>query len=105
VLEEAGYRVLVATNGREAVEMYRDRWKEIALVVLDLVMPEMDGGQAYMQLRSINPEIKAFFCTGYTQDAIITGLLEEHRLQALEKPFKPPVFLRMVRETIADGKE
>jgi PAS domain S-box-containing protein len=105
VLEEAGYRVLVATNGREAVEMYRDRWKEIALVVLDLVMPEMDGGQAYLHLRSINPDVKAFFCTGYTQDAIITGLLEEHHLRALEKPFKPPVFLKMVRETIVDGKE
>ena len=104
VLEEAGYRVIIARNGREAVEMYRGRWKEIALVVLDLVMPEMDGGQAYLQLRGINPDIKAFFCTGYAQDTIISSLLEEHHLRALEKPFKPPVFLKMVRETMTDGK-
>jgi two-component system cell cycle sensor histidine kinase/response regulator CckA len=100
LLEDAGYRVSIARNGEEAIRIYRDHWNEIALVMLDLVMPGMDGGQVYVQLKKINPKLRAFFCTGYTQDKIITSLLEQENLRALEKPFKPPQLLKTVHEVI-----
>ncbi len=100
LLVDEGYDVLVATNGREALDLYRTRAQEIDLVVLDLVMPGMDGGQVYVAMKAINPSIKAFFCTGYISDHIIAGLLEEEKLRAISKPFRPEQFLSTVREVM-----
>jgi nitrogen-specific signal transduction histidine kinase len=101
LLEDQGYAVLVAHDGRQAVDLYRQRWKDISLVVLDLVMPNLDGGQAYLEMKKINPEIKAFFCTGYSSDNLIASLLSEQQLFALQKPFRPVEFTRMVSEVLA----
>ncbi len=100
LLEDEGYDVLVATDGNQALDIYRGRSREIDLVVLDLVMPGMDGGQVYMAMKAINPAIKAFFCTGYISDQIIAGLLEEEKLKAISKPFRPDQFLSTVRDVM-----
>jgi PAS domain S-box-containing protein len=100
LLEEEGYRVLIASNGQDAIHLYRQRSAEIQLVILDLVMPGMDGGQTYLELRKINPDLKVFFCTGYMPDQVISALLEEERLKALQKPFNPENFVQMVREVL-----
>jgi PAS domain S-box-containing protein len=100
LLEEEGYRVLIASNGQDAVHLYRQRSAEIQLVILDLVMPGMDGGQTYLELRKINPHLKVFFCTGYMPDQVISALLEEESLKALQKPFNPENFVRMVRDVL-----
>jgi two-component system cell cycle sensor histidine kinase/response regulator CckA len=100
LLEEEGYRVLIASNGQDAVLLYRQRFAEIQLVILDLVMPGMDGGQTYLELRKINPHLKVFFCTGYMPDQVISALLEEESLKALQKPFNPENFVQMVRDVL-----
>ena len=100
LLEEEGYRVLIASNGLDAVHLYGQRSAEIQLVILDLVMPGMDGGQTYLELRKINPHLKVFFCTGYMPDQVISALLEEESLKALQKPFNPENFVRMVRDVL-----
>ncbi len=103
LLEDSGYKVLIARDGVEAVELYRERGKEISLVILDLVMPRMDGGQTYMELKKLNNNVKAFFCSGFTSDKVITQLLEEEHLQAIKKPFHPTDFIRMVQSTLRGG--
>jgi CheY-like chemotaxis protein len=100
LLEEEGYRVLIASNGQDAVHLYSQRSAEIQLVILDLVMPGMDGGQTYLELRKINPHLKVFFCTGYMPDQVISALLEEESLKALQKPFNPENFVQMVRDVL-----
>lgn len=100
LLEDNGFRVLIAQDGVEAVEIYRQHWNEISLVILDLVMPRMDGGRAYMELKKINNNLKAFFCSGFTSDKVITQLLEEENLCAIQKPFHPPDFVKMVHSTL-----
>lgn len=100
LLEEQGYRVIVANDGLEALQIYKARGKEIALVVLDLVMPGMDGGQAFVEMKEINPKLKAFFCTGYISDQMMENLLAGENLRALSKPFKPGDFLRMVHDVL-----
>ncbi|HXX64468.1 MAG TPA: ATP-binding protein, partial [Bacteroidota bacterium] len=100
LLEEKGYRVFVAGNGRDALEVYAANQRAIDIVVLDLVMPGMDGGQVYLELKKLNPQVKAFFCTGYLSDKIITDLLAEEDLKAIQKPVHPEVFLRTVREVL-----
>ncbi|MCX6135367.1 MAG: response regulator [Ignavibacteriales bacterium] len=100
VLEDAGYRVVIATNGQHAIDLYRSAWREISLVVLDFIMPDMNGGQVFAQLKSINPGLRAFFCTGYAEDETIVALIERHGLRAIEKPFKPVRLLELIREML-----
>ncbi|MCX6136634.1 MAG: PAS domain S-box protein [Ignavibacteriales bacterium] len=104
LLEEQGYKVLTAGDGLEALEIYKKQWREISLVILDLVMPKMDGGKAYVEMKKINPEIRAFFCTGFTSDEVITSLLDEEHLRALQKPFRPDSFVRMVRTVMQEAR-
>ncbi|HCV42193.1 MAG TPA: hypothetical protein DGH68_01825 [Bacteroidetes bacterium] len=101
LLEDQGYKVMVARDGMEALQIYRERWKEIALVVLDLVMPKLDGGQTFLEMKKSNPAIKAFFCTGYSSDQVISSLLSEESLCALQKPFKPMEFMKMVKGVLS----
>ena len=100
LLEEHGYKVLIASNGPEAIEIYRSQPQIIKLVILDLVMPGMDGGQTYIELKKVNPYVKAFFCTGYMPDAVISALLEEEHLHAIQKPFNPDQFVQLVRDVL-----
>ncbi len=104
LLEEAGFRVITAVNGREAVNVYRERFQEIDLVILDLVMPELDGGQAYVEMKRISPAVKAFFCSGFVTDQLITSLLEEEHLRALQKPFKPEIFVQTVCDVLYEKR-
>ncbi|HTY37975.1 MAG TPA: PAS domain S-box protein [Bacteroidota bacterium] len=100
ILEGSGYRVLTAADGLEAVDIYKSKSKEINLVILDLVMPKMDGGQTFLELKKINPKVKSIFCTGFASDAIITQLLAEENIPAVQKPFRQEEFLHMVQETL-----
>jgi two-component system cell cycle sensor histidine kinase/response regulator CckA len=100
LLEEQGYKVLLAGDGDIAIDIYRQQAQEIALVILDLVMPRMDGGRTYVEMKKVNSSIRAFFCTGHTSSELITTLLAEEDLRALQKPFRSEDFLRTVREVL-----
>ncbi|MBI5474632.1 MAG: PAS domain S-box protein [Ignavibacteriae bacterium] len=101
LLEEQGYRVMVATDGVEAVEIYRQYSKEIDLVILDLLMPRLDGGQAFLELKKINKNVRAFFCTGYTPRDVVGSILKDASLETLQKPFHPEELLGKVRKALA----
>jgi len=66
LLSQCGYTVLTAANGIEALTVYQARGKEIDLVILDLIMPEMDGHKCIQKLKSINPEINVIMSSGYS---------------------------------------
>jgi CheY-like chemotaxis protein len=101
LLEEQGYHVMIAGDGLEAVEVFRRHRDEIDLVILDLLMPKLDGGRTYIELKKIKNDLKAFFCTGYTPHEIIGPLLAEESLRALQKPFRPAEFVEIVREMLS----
>jgi PAS domain S-box-containing protein len=65
MLEKIGYKVMKARTGKEAIEIYRENQKKIDLVILDMIMPEMGGGEVYDFLKSINPRIKVLLSSGY----------------------------------------
>ncbi|HEY8503537.1 MAG TPA: ATP-binding protein, partial [Gemmataceae bacterium] len=68
MLQQGGYRVLLAADGAEALEVYRSRPGEIDLVLLDWVMPRLGGEETYRRLRQIDPRARVLFCTGYGVD-------------------------------------
>jgi PAS domain S-box-containing protein len=100
-LSALGYRVITASDGEDAVREYERRAPEIALVVLDVVMPRMGALEAYDRIRHIRPDVRVLFTTGYAPESTRLGeLLEGERIQILEKPFTPHELAARVRSAI-----
>ncbi len=87
VFEELGYSVILCANGKEAVERYTEQWKEIDLVLLDMVMPEMDGGETFVALRKINAGIQALLFSGYSMDGTARLMNEAGVVGFFQKPY------------------
>lgn len=100
LLTTHGYHVLVAGTGREAVEVYRNHAKEIALVVSDIGLPELDGKNAYLRMREVNPQVRVIFVTGYLDEREKTDLLQMGAYAVLRKPCAPEELLRTIRAAI-----
>jgi signal transduction histidine kinase/ActR/RegA family two-component response regulator len=87
MLSALNYSVLSATGGREAVELYKTQGKEIDLIMLDIIMPEMGGEDTFRHLKSINPDVKVLLCSGSCLEGQAEKLLNQGCLGFLQKPF------------------
>jgi len=87
VLEKIGYRVLSAEDGQEAIKLYRNNKDEIDIVLLDMIMPNMSGGEVYDRLKEINPEVKVLLSSGYSIDGEATEILNRGCDGFIQKPF------------------
>jgi two-component system, cell cycle sensor histidine kinase and response regulator CckA len=67
ILQQAGYRVLVAQDGHQAVEMYRQEREQIHLIVLDLTMPRLSGRDTLRELRRLDPRVRVLLASGYSE--------------------------------------
>ena len=101
MLDSGGYQVITAENGREALDIYQNRAREIDLVILDMMMPELDGPTAFRQLKKINPEVKVLLSSGYNEDEQSQDILNEGVLGFLQKPYGISDLLDKVR-TVMD---
>ncbi|HNT35519.1 MAG TPA: PAS domain S-box protein, partial [bacterium] len=97
VLSRAGYRVLVAKDGLEAVELFQRNQDDISAVVLDVVMPGLGGAEALKQMRALRPRLKALFASGYSPNAIHTNFILHEGVELLQKPYGPDALLRALR--------
>jgi two-component system cell cycle sensor histidine kinase/response regulator CckA len=96
ILERAGYRVLGARNGKEAIELLRQNLGEVRLVLLDVMMPELSGPEAYYRIRQTLPELPVLFSSGYSNDARFAHSVPRDCV-LLEKPYRSEELLRAVR--------
>jgi len=87
VLTRCGYTVLTARNGTEALEVYEQHREQIALVVLDMIMPEMDGRECLRRLLGIDPDTRVLTASGHTVGSTLDTLLREGALGVVEKPY------------------
>jgi PAS domain S-box-containing protein len=88
MLEQLGYCVSLAEDGVSGLEVFRTRWREIDLVIIDMIMPNMGGLDCLEALRSINPDVKAVLTSGFSRDSIADKVNEEHIIGFLQKPFR-----------------
>lgn len=100
VLEGFGYKVLIAGDGLEAVETFRSQADSIDLVLLDMVMPKMNGSEACREIRALRPGMRVLFISGYTADHIAERGLKEEGVELVMKPVSPPELARKVRELL-----
>ena len=99
ILERAGYRVLTAEDGEQAVAKYREHERTVDLVLLDAVMPNKSGAEALMEIRARAPGLAAILCSGYSDSlASVSGLGDG--VTFLAKPYEPDELLRVVRQKL-----
>lgn len=101
LLQMAGYKVIVAPNGAEAVAMYARHADDIKLVILDIMMPVMDGVACVYALRSLNPNVKAVIMSGAMDTKESEKLHEVGVLASISKPFTAESMLAVVHQLIS----
>jgi two-component system cell cycle sensor histidine kinase/response regulator CckA len=100
ILTKAGYSVLVAANGAEAVELFEENTDNVSLALLDAIMPKLTGHQAYDRIKFSKPSLPVVFCSGYDPETGQVKRLVDEGVRMVQKPFDPDVLLRTVREVL-----
>jgi CheY-like chemotaxis protein len=100
ILESHGYKVLVAKNGMEAVQICATFTGPIHLLATDVVMPNLNGRQTAEHLTALRPEMKVLFLSGYTDDAIVRHGVLQANVPFLQKPFSANALAMKVREIL-----
>lgn len=85
--EDLGYKVILAENGKQAVDIYKERVKEIDLVILDMIMPVMNGKEAFYKLKEINENSKVIIASGFTNYEDMTALKSKGLSGYIKKPY------------------
>lgn len=102
ILQEFGYEVIEAVDGEDAVKKYREHSGRINLLMLDVIMPKLNGREVYDAIKGINPEALIFFCSGYSKDEVVSRGGVEASMNFLAKPFTPKELLMKIREVLAN---
>jgi CheY-like chemotaxis protein len=100
MLERLGYRVLEAENGAEALGIIETSMNRIDLILTDLVMPELHGGDLGECVKASEPPRRVLYMSGYTGDEITRRGLAQNDMVLLKKPFTPDALARAVREVL-----
>ncbi len=100
VLADAGYTVIEAVNGEDAVQKFRDNSTSIQLLLFDLIMPRMNGKEACEEIRKVRPEVKVLITSGYAPEIVIQKASVEKGIQLLYKPVAPKALLKAVRSLL-----
>ena len=99
-LQNYGYQVQTISNGKDALQVYRDSNKKFNLVILDMNMPEMDGKQCFEELKKMNPDVKVIFATGLCFDDSRENLIAIGAADVLSKPFLPTTLAKTVAKAL-----
>ena len=97
ILLEYGYRVLLAEDGQQAIDLYRQQPDAIDLVILDMMMPRLGGKETFQRLQQINPEVKALLSTGYSQNEMVQEVLTAGAEGFIQKPYRASELLQRLR--------
>lgn len=95
---EKDHKTITASNGKEAVEIFKKDPSIICFVILDYMMPVMNGHEAHDLIREIKPDIPIIFCSGYSPEGKMAELLKQENNFFITKPFKITDWLEKANE-------
>jgi len=104
ILEGYGYNVLTAENGRQGLEVFRQRSNDIDLVLLDKTMPDLDGEETFRAMRSIQPGLIAILTSGYQETEVTTPFLSNELAGFVQKPYLPETLAFKVQQALERAK-
>jgi two-component system cell cycle sensor histidine kinase/response regulator CckA len=102
LLRQGGHQLIEASSGAQALDLLAKSADEIALLVTDLRMPEMNGEELARQALAARPGLRVLFVTGYAADAVAAAALAPDRIAVVEKPYSLPKLLARVQEALGD---
>ncbi|MFZ2633068.1 MAG: response regulator [Desulfosalsimonadaceae bacterium] len=100
MLAELGYQVIAADNGDDALKIFASGYDRIDLVILDLIMPKLGGGETYDRLRAIDPDVRTLLSTGYDIDGEASEILRKGCNGFIQKPFGIEELSAKIREVL-----
>ena len=100
MLTKLGYEVLSAKGGKETIEMYEKNKDRINLIILDMVMPDMGGGETYDRLKEINSEVKVLLTSGYSIDGQAQKIMDRGCNGFIQKPFNIEQLSKKIKEIL-----
>ena len=98
MLEISGYSCIKASDGEEALKLFKKNRDIIDMLILDILMPKMSGVELYNEIIKIKPDIKILFISGYTEKDEIQKFLKENKLNYINKPFQFEVMLEKIKK-------
>ena len=101
MLQKLGYHVLVAQGGKEALEIYGRERDRVGLIILDMILPDMGGGEVYDRLKKVNPDVKVLLASGYSIDGQASEILDRGCKGFIQKPFRISDLAQKISETVA----
>jgi len=105
MLEQAGFTVLRASDGDEAVTMFSDRKDEIGCVLLDLTMPRKGGEETFRELRSLRPDVRVVISSGYSEEEVAQRFAGEDVAGFVQKPYLYSTLIQRVGEAVVGARE
>ena len=103
MLSRFGFTVITAEDGEKALEIYRDRQDEIDLIILDLIMPGMGGGETYDRMKEMNPQVRVLLSTGYSIDGQAGKIMERGCNGFIQKPFRKLALSEKIRSILSSS--
>ena len=100
MLEKLGYKIVVATGGHEAIKLLKTFRNQVDLVILDLIMPDMSGGETFNRLRAIKPDVKILLSSGYSLNGQASEIMQRGCNGFIQKPFNVKQISRKIREIL-----
>jgi two-component system, cell cycle sensor histidine kinase and response regulator CckA len=100
MLEKLGYKILVAASGTEAIKIFKARRDSVDLVILDMIMPDMSGGETFNRLKAIRPDVKILLSSGYSLNGQASEIMKRGCNGFIQKPFNVKQISRKIREIL-----
>ena len=100
LLEELGYTVQSAMSGQEAIDIFKEVRDKIDLVIMDMIMPEMGGGETFDRLKEIDSDVKVLLSSGYSIDELSIDILNSGDNIFIQKPYNLQQMSQKLREIL-----
>jgi len=100
IFEAAGYRVIEALDGQDALDRFTERPAEVDILVTDVIMPKLDGKRLFQEIEKARPDMRVLFMSGYTRDIVIKRGIPDDTWDFLAKPVRSAELLRKVRNIL-----
>jgi CheY-like chemotaxis protein len=102
MLEALGYEVTVCANGREGLDHFRDHWQAIDIVLLDMIMPEMNGEETFAAMQEISPDVVVLIVSGYSLDEKAQRMVDTGAAGFMQKPFRMATLATYVSDALTN---